>query len=47
MASILIVEDEVAIRNVLKNILSDENPAWKIDLAEDGEIGIKKIKDNQ
>ncbi|MCH8554599.1 MAG: sigma-54 dependent transcriptional regulator [Schleiferiaceae bacterium] len=44
MASILIVEDEVAIRNVLKNILSDEDPSWQIELAEDGVQGIEKIK---
>ncbi len=43
MASILIVEDEKAIRNVLKNILSEENTSWKIEEAENGLVGIEKI----
>lgn len=40
MAKILIVEDEKAIRNVLKNILQDENKAYKISVAEHGKAAI-------
>ena len=36
MAKILIVEDEKAIRNVLRNILSDEDKSFEIDEAENG-----------
>lgn len=43
MAKILIVEDEKAIRNVLRNILSDENKSWEIEEAEDGKMGLEKI----
>jgi two-component system, NtrC family, nitrogen regulation response regulator NtrX len=43
MAKILIVEDEKAIRNVLRNILSEENKSWEIEEAEDGRVGIDKI----
>lgn len=45
MSNILIIEDEQAIRNVLVNILSDEDKTFKIDTAEDGEVGINKIKE--
>ncbi|MBV7440952.1 sigma-54 dependent transcriptional regulator [Weeksellaceae bacterium TAE3-ERU29] len=45
MSKILIVEDEQAIRNVLKNILEDEDPDFKIEEAENGEIALAKIKD--
>ena len=31
MARIIIIEDEISIRNVLKNILVDENKNYKID----------------
>lgn len=43
MAKILIIEDEPAIRNVLRNILSDENKAFKIDEAENGKLGLDKL----
>ncbi len=36
MSKILIVEDEDAIRRVLKKVLSDENPKFLIDEAIDG-----------
>ena len=39
MAKIIIIEDELSIRNVLKNILSGEDKNYKIDEAENGEIG--------
>ena len=45
MSKILIVEDEQAIRNVLKNILEDENSDFKIEEAENGEVALTKIKD--
>lgn len=44
MANILIVEDEQAIRNVLKSILEDEDASFKIEEAENGEEAIEKIK---
>ena len=43
MARIIIIEDEISIRNVLKNILVDENKNYKIDEASNGEEGLKKI----
>jgi len=43
MARILIVEDEKAIRNVLKNILSDEDKSFEIEEAEDGKQAVKKL----
>ncbi len=43
MAKILIIEDEPAIRKVLKNILSDENKDFIIDEAEHGKQGLDKI----
>ena len=39
---ILIIEDEIAIRNVLKRILLDENKRFQIDEAMNGEEGLKK-----
>lgn len=42
---ILIIEDEQAIRNVLANILKDENKKWEIDEAENGGIALEKIKE--
>jgi two-component system nitrogen regulation response regulator NtrX len=41
MASILIIDDERAIRNVLKDILGNEG--YKTDEASDGEEGLKKV----
>jgi len=43
MAKILIVEDEKAIRNVLRNILQDENKAFQISEAENGKAAIEII----
>jgi len=43
MARILIVEDEKAIRNVLRNILNNENSAHLVDEAEDGSEAIKRL----
>lgn len=44
MSKILVIEDEAAIRRVLVKILSEENEAYKVDEAEDGLLGIEKIK---
>ena len=46
MANILIIEDEISIRNVLKNILLDENKNYHIDEASDGEQGINLLQKN-
>ena len=46
MAKILIIEDEKAIRNVLSNILSEEDKSYDVDLAEDGLEGLKMLTDN-
>ncbi|WP_298536485.1 sigma-54 dependent transcriptional regulator [uncultured Algibacter sp.] len=46
MSKILVIEDEAAIRRVLVKILSEENDAYKVDEAEDGLIGIEKIKND-
>ena len=43
MASILIIDDEKAIRKTLSEILSFEN--YKVDEAADGEEGLKKFKE--
>jgi DNA-binding NtrC family response regulator len=43
MAKILIVEDEKAIRNVLRNILSDENKNFEIDEAEHGKMAMDML----
>src|SRR6187397_178833 len=43
MASILIIDDEKAIRKTLSEILSFEN--YKLDEAADGEEGLKKFKE--
>ena len=47
MSKILLIEDEQAIRNVLKSILMDEDPKWEVDEAENGVVGIEKIKNNE
>ncbi|QDO93936.1 sigma-54-dependent Fis family transcriptional regulator [Formosa sediminum] len=44
MPKILIIEDEAAIRRVLVKILAEENDTYHLDEAEDGLIGIEKIK---
>ena len=46
MSKILIIEDEAAIRRVLKKIISEENDSYQVEEAEDGLVGIEKIKDN-
>ncbi len=43
MPKILIIEDEAAIRNVIKNILLDEDKSYEVDMADDGEEGLKLI----
>jgi two-component system, NtrC family, nitrogen regulation response regulator NtrX len=43
MARILVVEDEKAIRNVLRNILLNENAAHVVDEAEDGAMAIEAL----
>ncbi|CAL2103683.1 Transcriptional regulatory protein ZraR [Tenacibaculum sp. 190130A14a] len=45
MSKILIIEDEAAIRRVLKKIISEENDAYEVEEAEDGLAGIEMIKD--
>ena len=47
MSNILLIEDEQAIRNVLKSILMDENPKWNVDEAENGAVGLEKIKEKE
>ena len=44
MAKILVIEDEAAIRRVLKKILSEENDKYQVFEAEDGLAGIEMIK---
>lgn len=46
MPKILLVEDESAIRNVLKSILLDEDKSFEVDEAEDGEQALTMIKSN-
>ena len=46
MSKILIIEDEAAIRRVLVKILSEENDTYQVEEAEDGLVGIEKIKKN-
>ena len=43
MSKILIIEDEAAIRRVLKKIISEENDSYQVEEAEDGLIGIEMI----
>ncbi|WP_369047605.1 sigma-54-dependent transcriptional regulator [Tenacibaculum sp. UWU-22] len=45
MNKILIIEDEAAIRRVLKKIISEENDNYQVEEAEDGLIGIEMIKE--
>jgi len=44
MPKILVIEDEATIRRVLIKILSEENDTYQVEEAEDGLIGIEKIK---
>ena len=44
MSKILIIEDESAIRRVLKRIIADENKLYEVDEAEDGLQGIEIVK---
>lgn len=44
MSKILIIEDEAAIRRVLKKIISEENDTYEVEEAEDGLAGIEMIK---
>ncbi len=47
MAKILIIEDEKAIRNVLRNILEEEDKSFQVDEAENGKTGIQQaLKDD-
>jgi DNA-binding NtrC family response regulator len=46
MSKILVIEDEASIRRVLKKIISEENDAYNVEEAEDGLIGLEKIKNN-
>lgn len=44
MPKILIIEDEAPIRRVLNKILSEENESYLVEEAEDGLMGIEKVK---
>ena len=44
MPKILIIEDEAAIRRVLVKILSEENDTYQVEEAEDGLVGLDKIR---
>ena len=46
MSKILIIEDEAAIRRVLKKIISEESDTYDVYEAEDGLRGIELIKEN-
>jgi DNA-binding NtrC family response regulator len=46
MSKILVIEDEASIRRVLKKIISEENDTYNVEEAEDGLIGLEKIKNN-
>ncbi len=43
MSKILLIEDEAAIRRVLKKIISEENNNYEVEEAEDGLIGVNMI----
>lgn len=43
MSKILIIEDEAAIRRVLKKIISEENESYRVEEAEDGLVGIEMV----
>ena len=44
MAKILVIEDEASIRRVLVKILSEENENYQVEEAEDGLVGMERIK---
>ena len=44
MSKILVIEDEAAIRRVLIKILSEENDSYQVEEAEDGLVGLEKVK---
>jgi DNA-binding NtrC family response regulator len=46
MPKILVIEDEAAIRRVLIKILCEENEAYEVEEAEDGQRGLDMIKKN-
>ena len=46
MSKILIIEDEAAIRRVLKKIITEESDSYQVEEAEDGLSGIDMIKNN-
>ena len=46
MSKILVIEDEATIRRVLVKILSEESDTYQLDEAEDGLVGMEKIKNN-
>ena len=46
MSKILLIEDEAAIRRVLKRIIADENNTYNVEEAEDGVLGLELIKEN-
>jgi two-component system, NtrC family, nitrogen regulation response regulator NtrX len=46
MPKILIIEDEAAIRRVLKKIISEENETYLVEEAEDGLEGLEMVKNN-
>lgn len=46
MAKILIIEDEKAIRNVLSNIIQEEDNSYKVEVAENGLEGLEKISND-
>ena len=46
MSKILIIEDEAAIRRVLKKIISEENETYIVEEAEDGLEGLEMLKNN-
>ncbi|MCK0130746.1 sigma-54 dependent transcriptional regulator [Flavobacteriaceae bacterium F08102] len=46
MPKILIIEDEAAIRRVLRKIITEENASYEVEEAEDGLQGMEMIKNN-
>ena len=46
MSKILVIEDEATIRRVLVKILSEESDTYQLDEAEDGLVGMEKIKNS-